>query len=752
MRVIKKCGLKTILVIVFVLLFSSSSFAARIDGDVITLTQPDQTKVQVKVWGDEFYTHVESLDGFTVVLDEKTGYVCYAKQNASGSEIISSGIVYTGSESRNEKDFKAKNPKGLKESKESILKKVKKSQDALFVNGMSSLTSGVPLESQTALDQLASPATNPNYNSYYSGAIKGLTLLISFPGENATITPAQISNYCNSTSYTEFGNQGSIRQYFSDISSGQLDYTNLVPEYYYIAKNPKSYYTDPAISYGTRARELANEAIADLVSKGFDLSTLSKDANGRVRALNMFYVGERTNAWAQGLWPHSGSINATVSGVPLGKYQITNIGTSLSIGTFCHENGHMICNWADTYDYDGDSKGTGRYDLMSSSGTTNPVLPNPYFRSILCGWGDLTFINQQVDPIKLSLPSNQTSALCWKDSTGNEFFMIENVQSVGRWAGFGTSGLYIWHCDKKFNVYGGNNYQDMTEAKHYQVSVEQADGLFELEKNIDSGDANDAFYATVRTSFGSATLPSSKWWNGTSSGLEISNITAPGSIMTFDLSGNANLTYSVTFNSNGGNAVPSQIVKYNETATPPIDPTRTGYVFSGWYSDAAFTSVYVFGTPVTSNLTLYAKWTIQNYTVAFDSNGGSAVPSQTIAYNSTARVPTAPTKAGYAFDGWYVDLSLTNAYNFSTPVTSNIQLIAKWKLPATYTVSFVSNGGTAIASQSVTQNSIISAPTNPTKVGYKFAGWYTTSRLKTLYNFTTPVTSNMTLYAKWIRQ
>jgi M6 family metalloprotease-like protein/uncharacterized repeat protein (TIGR02543 family) len=675
MRVIKKWGKTAFVTMVFLLLFSTNSFAARIEGDIVTLTQPDQSKVQVKVWGDEFYTHVESLDGYTVVLDDKTGYVCFAKLNSNGAELVSSGVIYTGTERKDEKDFKVKNKKSIKEPKETIIKKVKKAQSELFANGTELVTETV----STVADPLTSPSSNPYYNSYYSGAIKGLTLLIAFPDEGPTITAGQIDAFCNSTNYTDFGNSGSVRQYFSDASGGLLDYTNYVPQYYYTAKYPKSYYTDSTISYGTRARELANEAITNLATKGFDFNTLSKDQYGRVRALNMFYVGGRDNAWAQGLWPHSGSLNSTISGVAFGKYQITNIGSSLSIGTFCHENGHMICNWADTYDYDSDSKGTGKYDLMSSSGTTNPVLPNPYFRSVLCGWGDLSFINGQINPVSVSLPSNQINAVCLVDSTGNEFFMIENVQTSGRWAGFGTSGLYIWHCDKKFNVYGGNNYQDMTEARHYQVSIEQADGLFELERNIDSGDATDAFYSTNRTAFGSETLPSSKWWNGTSSGLEITNISAPGSVMTYNLSFGANLTYNVTFNSNGGTAVPSQTVKNNEMATLPTQPSKAGSVFAGWYTDANLTNAYNFATPVTSNLTLYAKWTVLTYTVQFNSNGGSSVPSQTVSYISTAKVPIAPTKAGYSFVGWYTASNLRTLYNFSTPVTSNLTLYAKWK-------------------------------------------------------------------------
>lgn len=154
----------------------------------------------------------------------------------------------------------------------------------------------------------------------------------------------------------------------------------------------------------------------------------------------------------------------------------------------------------------------------------------------------------------------------------------------------------------------------------------------------------------------------------------ITNVTADHTIAgTFALD-----SHSVSFNSNGGSAVNSQSVVYNSTATVPTVPTRTGYTFAGWYNDAGLTTAFAFSTAITADTTLYAKWTINSYTVSFNSNCGRAVPSQSVAYNTTATAPSIPTRSGYTFVRWYSNSALTLSFSFTTPITNNITLYAKW--------------------------------------------------------------------------
>ncbi len=206
--------------------------------------------------------------------------------------------------------------------------------------------------------------------------------------------------------------------------------------------------------------------------------------------------------------------------------------------------------------------------------------------------------------------------------------------------------------------------------------------------------------------------------------------------------------YTVTFNANGGSAVTEQKVEYNATASEPFDPTKTGYTFAGWYADAELTTAFDFATPVTADTTLYAKWTINEYTVTFNANGGSEVEEQKVEYNAVASEPTDPTKTGYTFAGWYSDEELTTAYDFATPVTANTTLYAKWTINE-YTVTFNANGGSEVEEQKVEYNAAASEPSDPTKTGYTFAGWYADAELTAAYDFATPVTADTTLYAKW---
>ena len=213
--------------------------------------------------------------------------------------------------------------------------------------------------------------------------------------------------------------------------------------------------------------------------------------------------------------------------------------------------------------------------------------------------------------------------------------------------------------------------------------------------------------------------------------------------------------YTVTFNSYGGTPVPpAQEVEYGLTATKPADPTLKGYTFAFWYlgEDEQNATAYDFDTPVTENITLTAKWNINKYTVAFNTDGGTPVPpAQEVEYGLTATEPAAPEKTGYTFDGWYLG---DEKYDFSAAVEQNITLTAKWTLN-TYTVTFDPNGGNELAEADKTKAVKIGEaygelPT-PTRKGYNFAGWYTEAEEGTVVTADTTVSAmtDHTLYAHW---
>ena len=162
----------------------------------------------------------------------------------------------------------------------------------------------------------------------------------------------------------------------------------------------------------------------------------------------------------------------------------------------------------------------------------------------------------------------------------------------------------------------------------------------------------------------------------------------------------APVAYKMTFDSNGGSAVtPVTDIAEGATVTEPIAPSKTGYTFDGWYEQSDFSeTAWDFATDKmpAKDVTLYAKWTVNSYTVTFDSKGGDAVPSETVTYGDTVSKPSDPAKddatpnvtaAGdapahdFTFKKWYSEEALTTPFDFDTPITADITLYAKWGLP-----------------------------------------------------------------------
>ena len=268
--------------------------------------------------------------------------------------------------------------------------------------------------------------------------------------------------------------------------------------------------------------------MTSLTNAGFDFSSLTADSSGYVYALNVFYAGPRVNNWSQGLWPHAWGLATPYdigSGRRLNDYQITDIGSQLSLGTFCHENGHMVCDFPDLYDYGSDSSGVGNFCLMCFGGDDkNPVEISGALKHE-AGWAP--------SPREIQPSTTYTLAAAGNDflihrRSDQEYFILENRHQSGRDASIPDSGLAIWH----FDAAGSNNNQQRTPTMHYYVSLEQADGRFDLENNVNGGGSGD-LYGTVATSaFNATSTPDANWWDGTASGLDVASVSAPGPSIT----------------------------------------------------------------------------------------------------------------------------------------------------------------------------------------------------------------------------
>jgi uncharacterized repeat protein (TIGR02543 family) len=210
----------------------------------------------------------------------------------------------------------------------------------------------------------------------------------------------------------------------------------------------------------------------------------------------------------------------------------------------------------------------------------------------------------------------------------------------------------------------------------------------------------------------------------------------------------------VTFDSSPGSEVTAQTVRVGGTVKKPADPVFAGFKFDGWYLEGG-TTAYDFSSPVTSSLTLYAKWSASSepaysFQVTFDAGEGIAIDAQTVAAGGTVTRPADPVKEGSTFAGWLTENG--TLYDFDSPVNSSFTLYAKWaasggSVPA-HVVTFDSAGGTAVADQVVGDGETVRKPDNPTQEGFAFDCWVDENGT-TAYDFSSPVTTDLTLYAVW---
>ncbi len=173
----------------------------------------------------------------------------------------------------------------------------------------------------------------------------------------------------------------------------------------------------------------------------------------------------------------------------------------------------------------------------------------------------------------------------------------------------------------------------------------------------------------------------------------------------------------VYFNTCGGTMTgPVEVLhKLNTPIAKPDNPTKPGHTFNGWYTDSALTQAWNFDDWVTGELKLYAGWTVNQYTITFDTNGGSEIAPITQDYGTKITTPDNPTRKGYTFKGWDKEIP-------ETMPAENITVKAQWEINQ-YTITFDTNGGSEIAPITQDYGTQIAAPANPTRKGYTFKGW-----------------------------
>ena len=166
--------------------------------------------------------------------------------------------------------------------------------------------------------------------------------------------------------------------------------------------------------------------------------------------------------------------------------------------------------------------------------------------------------------------------------------------------------------------------------------------------------------------------------------------------------------YAITFDTNGGSEIAPITQDYGTAITAPADPTRKGYTFKGWDKEIP-------KTMPAENITVKAQWEINQYTITFDTNGGSEIAPITQDYGTAITAPADPTRKGYTFKGWDKEIP-------ETMPAENMTVKAQWEINQ-YTITFDTNGGSEIAPITQDYGTAITAPADPTRKGYTFKGW-----------------------------
>jgi uncharacterized repeat protein (TIGR02543 family) len=195
---------------------------------------------------------------------------------------------------------------------------------------------------------------------------------------------------------------------------------------------------------------------------------------------------------------------------------------------------------------------------------------------------------------------------------------------------------------------------------------------------------------------------------------------------------------------------PPQDIKLGKKAETPTTPVVDHYTFDGWFYEDTFSTAVDFGNDTfTDDTVLYAKLDIDTYDITYDSKGGDAVASETVNYGEKFTKPTDPTKASHIFGGWYLDdNTFEEEYDFDEVAVDDVEVFAYWI--EAKTVTFESNGGSAVDSILVPTGEAIEAPDEPTKDDYTFVGWFEDDgTFEIPYVFGEPVMDDITLYADW---
>lgn len=500
--------------------------------ETYTYYQPDGSTFPVKLYGDEFFAYQRTLDGYEVVLDEASGFWCYAMISPEGHSFVSTGIPVVTKRASSAAANKARAlsignlSANQKLPADVVIARVREVQKEMRVD-----EKGRPLR-MDLLKSGVKDGIQPGPPSRTTvGDFTGLCILVDFYDEPGTISTAQVDAYCNQPEgYTEFGNACSINEYFHIQSNGRLNFFNTVVGYVRMPL-PKTYYDNNRDGYwgNSTAQELVTTALNLLITQGFDFTKLSRDSFGYIYSINVFYAGTCTSGWSRGLWPHSWAIPSKLVdddyNIWASNYQMTDMEDSLRIGTFCHENGHMTCEFPDLYSYIDGQGIVGNYSLMCASGSTHPRNVDPYLK-YKAGWADVVEVNAASNVRAVAQIDRNFYYKFTNPVQSKEYFLIENRDDIGYEGVYGGAsvcapgqGLVVWHIyEQGSNTYSSIQMTPQTYATPYEAFIIEASPTTAYTPWYSDPDpwpgSSDTFYSGHGANpLNDASSPELKFWN-----------------------------------------------------------------------------------------------------------------------------------------------------------------------------------------------------------------------------------------------
>jgi immune inhibitor A len=381
-----------------------------------------------------------------------------------------------------------------------------------------------------------------------TGQIKILAILVEFSDNQNQVAGSYFDNLIYGTS----GN--TVWSYYDEVSYGTLDLITVnLPSATGWRTMPQTYayYVDGNYGFGSyphNARRLAEDAV-NAANPYVDFSQYDNDNDGVVDALYIIHAGPGAE-WTgnvNDIWSHAWSCynDPYVDGVTVNGYSMEpeywSSPNDMTCGVYVHELGHVF-GLPDLYDYDYDSRGLGSWSSMAGgswngSAGNSPAHFDAWCRSFL---GFAAPINVTGSISGAAFPEVENTPTIYRlwtsGQAGPQFFLAENRQKTGFDSALPHEGLMIYHVDE--NESGNDNqwYPGYTSSGHYKVALEQADGDWDLEQDINSGDSGDPYPGSSNNrTFNNTSTPDSKSYAFANTYVSVTNISNNGSNMTADL-------------------------------------------------------------------------------------------------------------------------------------------------------------------------------------------------------------------------